>query len=220
MAGGTCCLSATSRGCATRGPRARASSDAGGRGRMWRSSRFCPRRVPRSRASFLARSPPAFASSCRRRRFAWPPRSVRRGGGEPRPVSARPGARTENRSGRPKGRPLRSISKSKALAATYRLEAVQAVHRTGACRHERHLRRLAAVRADHVVHDPNPPVPVGRPPGGPAFGAAPGFVLESPRLVELLLAGREDELPATVATRQRPIYESYGHRTGLPLYSR
>src|SRR5260370_23734456 len=39
----------------------------------------------------------------------------------------------------------------RSSAAAYRLEAVKAVHRPRARRHERHLRLLAAVRADRVV---------------------------------------------------------------------
>src|SRR6266480_1062993 len=78
------------------------------------------------------------------------------------------------------------------LASTRRLEAVQAVHRTRPSRYEGHLRGLAAVGANHVMHDPHPAsVPVGSPSGGPALRAATGFVLQPSGLIELLLPGRE-----------------------------
>ena len=102
------------------------------------------------------------------------------------------------------------------LAATYRLEAVQAVHRSCPRGHKRHLGRLAAVRADHVVHDPGPTaVAVRRAPCRPALRAATGLVLKPPRLIELLLPRRKEKLTPAVATRQRPIHEA--HRPGLPL---
>src|SRR5581483_3432641 len=110
--------------------------------------------------------------------------------------------------------------KRKLLAPTYRLEAVEAVHRTAPRRHKRNLGRLAAVRADHVMQDARAAVAVGRPAGGAALGAAPGLVLKPPRLVELLLPSREQELATTVATRQRAIHESYRHRTRPPRNSR
>src|SRR5207249_3343747 len=64
------------------------------------------------------------------------------------------------------------------LPAPYRLETVQAVHRARPRRHERHLRRLAAVGADHVVHDAGAAVAVRLPPCRPAFRAPPGLVLQ------------------------------------------
>ena len=74
---------------------------------------------------------------------------------------------------------------------------------------DRHLCRLAAVRADDVVHHARPPVPVRRPTCRAALGATPGLVLETPRLVELLLPRREEELPTAVTARQRPIHEAH-----------
>src|SRR5437879_2851030 len=66
------------------------------------------------------------------------------------------------------------------LAPTHRLEAIEAVHRSRARRDERHLRRLAAVRADHVVHDPRAAaaVAVRLASRSPAFRATPGLVLQ------------------------------------------
>src|ERR1700737_2917676 len=87
------------------------------------------------------------------------------------------------------------------LAAAYSLEAVQAVHRPRARRHEWHLRLLSTVRADHIVHGPRAAVSLRRPAGRPALRATPRFVLEPSRLVELLLPSREQKLPPTVATR-------------------
>src|SRR5947209_8597821 len=82
------------------------------------------------------------------------------------------------------------------------LEAVGAVDRAGSGGQERHLRRLAAVGADHVVHLAGTPLAaaaVTGAPGLPAVVAAPGLVHQAPLGVELLLAGGEDELFAAIA---------------------
>src|SRR5487761_95085 len=95
------------------------------------------------------------------------------------------------------------------LAATYSLETVQAVHRAGACRHERHLGLLAAVRADDVVHGARPAVAFSGAPCRPAFGTAPGLVLKPARLIELLLPRREEEIATAVTALQRPVRETH-----------
>jgi len=96
-----------------------------------------------------------------------------------------------------------------ASAPAHCLITVQAVHRSGPGGHERHLRRLSAVGADDVVQHARAPVPVRRPTCRTALGAAPGLVLEAPRLVKLLLPCREEELPIAVTARQRPIHEAH-----------
>src|SRR6266700_1069940 len=132
---------------------------------------------------------------------------------------ARPCARSPwpeppgNRSGRVETRPPKTAW-PRELAATDRLEAVQAVDRPGPGGHERHLRLFAAVGADHIVHDPRPAVALGRAARRPAFRTPAGLVLEPARLVELLLPGREDEITPTVTALQRPVRET--HRLASP----
>ena len=71
-----------------------------------------------------------------------------------------------------------------------RLEAVLTVDGPAASRNERDLRQLAAVAADHVVHHPGGATgPVLLAASVPAVGAPARLVLQSARLVELLLAG-------------------------------
>src|SRR4029077_3500161 len=95
------------------------------------------------------------------------------------------------------------------LAASHRLEAVQAVDRAGAGRHEGHLRLLPAVGADHVVHRARPAVAFSRPPSRPAFGTAPGLVLKPSRMVELLLPRREEEIATAVTALKRPARKAH-----------
>src|SRR6266851_1749400 len=88
-----------------------------------------------------------------------------------------------------------------------RLEAVMTVDGPAAGRHERHLRQLPAVAADHVVHDAARATrAVLLPPSVAAVDAAARLVLQSPRLVKLLLAGGEYEVPATVAANQHLVH--------------
>src|SRR5438046_256489 len=101
------------------------------------------------------------------------------------------GAPTPKAWGSPEGGGWGRRRGSTGLAPTHGLEAIQAVHRPRPCGHERHLGRLAAVRADHVVHHPRAAVPIGLPPSGAAFRATARLVLKPTRLIELLLPRRE-----------------------------
>src|SRR5215469_14231323 len=97
------------------------------------------------------------------------------------------------------------------------LEAVLAVDRPALGGQERHLRGLAADRTGHVVHGAGPGHAAALPPQRPALGAPAGLVHEALGLVELLLAGREGELDAAVAARQRLVDEG-SHRSLLGTF--
>src|SRR5579872_6668201 len=97
----------------------------------------------------------------------------------------------------------------------HRLEAVEAVNRPRAGRHERDLRRLPAVGADDIVHLALRPPTVRRASGAAALGAAARLVHEPPGLVELLLAGCEDEFTAAVAAGQGLVVETHRGRASL-----
>src|ERR1700730_4776631 len=99
--------------------------------------------------------------------------------------------------GRPRPAPL----------APCRLEAVLTVDGPAPGRHEWHLRQLAAVAADHVVHDAaRTACTVLLAPGVATIGAAAWLMLEPSRLIELLFAGGEYELPATVPADQHFVH--------------
>src|SRR2546427_11590263 len=88
-----------------------------------------------------------------------------------------------------------------------RLEAVLTVDGPAAGRHEWYLRQLPAVAADHVVHDAaRAPRAVLLPPSVAALDAAARLVLQPPRLVELLLACGEYEVPATVTANEHLVH--------------
>src|SRR3979409_2457943 len=95
------------------------------------------------------------------------------------------------------------------------LEAVGAVDGAAPRWQERHLRRLAAVGADHVVELPGSTVaagPVAAVAGAPrlsAVVAAPRLVEQAALGVELLLPGRESEFLAAVATGQRLVRKAH-----------
>src|SRR5215472_14729614 len=90
------------------------------------------------------------------------------------------------------------------------MEAVQAVDGPAAGRNERHLRQPAAAVADHVVHDArrSAPAAVRLAPVVAAVVAAARLVLQALGRVELLLAGREDELLAAVTTVEQLVDET------------
>src|SRR2546425_3095168 len=88
-----------------------------------------------------------------------------------------------------------------------RLEAVLTVDGPAAGRHEWYLRQLPAVAADHVVHDAARATrAVLLPPSVAAVDAAARLVLQSPRLVELLLASGEYEVPASFTAKQHLVH--------------
>jgi hypothetical protein len=97
------------------------------------------------------------------------------------------------------------------LGLTIPVEAFAAVHRAIAAGLERHLRGYAATVADHFVHLAIAAVGVLRGAArGAACGATAGLVLESFVSKELLLAGREHELLATVPTGKRFVFKHHG----------
>src|SRR5690348_7122598 len=113
------------------------------------------------------------------------------------------------------------------------LEAIRAVHRLVAARHERHLGLFPARRAGRDVHLARAAAAVAAPAtvavslaiaAAPATGrlaglaarrAARGLVGETLLRVELLLARREHKIHPTIPTRDR--FVCVAHRSPTPL---
>src|SRR5437879_3414928 len=97
------------------------------------------------------------------------------------------------------------------LSGAHRLVAVLAVDRPRAGGPEGHLGGLPAAAAGHVEHLAHRSLTAFRlSPLVAAVGTSPRLVHQSPRLIELLLADREDELSPALSTGQHLVRK--GHR--------
>src|SRR5579875_436091 len=110
--------------------------------------------------------------------------------------------------------------------AAHALEAARAIHRLVGARLERHVGGLTALRTDGGEHLAAPAAiattavatgvvrrararPQALLAGRPTLGAAPRLVGEALLGEELLLTGREGELPTTLAAHQGSVNETH-----------